>query len=121
MRIDVRKLRMDLGISQAEMAKRLGCAQPNICNMENNEYRNMSHVTVQKLCDTFGKKKVMSYQLPDLSLKKRRRRQGIVPASSIDTAYLLGLLMEQQRKTNEIIKLQQELINTLTKSLSDKE
>ena len=104
MRINIKKMRRSLGLSQEEFGRKIGCAQTNVSFIEKG-VRNTSDETYSKLVAVFGSEFVKRFEEPDI--------QPSTPATPRNTDELIALIREQQRQTNELIEMLRQTLRML--------
>lgn len=84
---NVKYYRGMIGMTQQELADKLGIVRTNVSMIENGQIGNVSFDTVEKLCELFGVTPIRLFGLEALKY---------APQNDNDIDYLIGLLMEEK-------------------------
>ena len=117
MNIDVRQLRKDQGLTQAELGEKMGCLQNNISFLESGN-NNTSDETIAKLISLFGEETVMSYRIPDKERKNRKRMYPReAPASTeVSTEDLMVKMQVLEGKLDDALNMMENIVTLIMKT-----
>lgn len=114
MKVNFRKLRKSLNLTQTEFAERIDCGQTNVSFLEKG-LRNTPKEMYERLVEAFGKDAVDACIEPDIP----RGLDKVCANESGSDAKLISMLVEQQRQTAELIAMQKKLVDLILSHFPD--